>query len=88
MQASRRGGRLPTQHLHRCESLGQGFRDLGLTSFTPAPRQDTFLYQAVYIYSLKATDIRPADQSLFDRRDVLVIHTVPCVLCNSPARHV
>ena len=33
----------------------------------------------MYIYLLKATDIRPADRSLFDRKHVLVIHTVPCV---------
>ena len=41
--------------------------------------QETFLHQAVYIYLLKATDIRPADRSLFDRKDILVIHTVPFV---------
>ena len=41
--------------------------------------QETFLHQAVYIYLLKATDIRPADRSLFDKKDILVIHTVPCV---------
>ena len=41
--------------------------------------QETFLHQAVYVYLLKATDIRPADRSLFDRKDILVIHTVPCV---------
>ena len=33
----------------------------------------------MYIYLLKATDIRPADRSLFDKKDVLVIHTIPCV---------
>ena len=42
----------------------------------------------MYIYLLKATDIRQADRSLFDRKDVLVIQTVPCVLpiiCGPPA---
>ena len=33
----------------------------------------------MYIYLLKTTDIRPADRSLFDRKDVLAIYTVPCV---------
>lgn len=33
----------------------------------------------MYIYLLKATDIRPVDRSLFDRKDILAIYTVPCV---------
>jgi len=47
--------------------------------------QEAFLHQAVYIYLLKATDIRPADRSLFDRKDVLAIHTVPCVSIALPS---
>ena len=39
----------------------------------------------MYIYLLKATDIRPVDSSLFDRKDILAIHTVPCVSCHFPA---
>lgn len=39
--------------------------------------EETFLYQSLYIYLLKATDIRPADRSLFDKKDVLAIHIVP-----------
>ena len=51
-----------------------------LRSYSPSvPDQETFLYQAVYVYLLKATDIRPADRSLFDRKDILAIHTLPCV---------
>lgn len=81
MQASRRGGRLSTQHLHRGASFGQGFGPLRVST---SPSQETFLYQVVYIYLLKTTDIRPADQSLFDRRDVLAIHALPCVFHNFP----
>lgn len=49
------------------------------------PVQETFLYQTVYIYLLKTTDIRPVDPSLFDRKDILAIHTVPCVSNHFPA---
>lgn len=39
----------------------------------------------MYIYLLKATDIRTVDNSLFDKKDILVIHTVPCVFHHFPA---
>jgi hypothetical protein len=50
--------------------------------------QETTLHQAVYIYLLKATDIRPADRSLFDRNDILAIHTVPYVFVDTHRFHV
>jgi hypothetical protein len=84
VQASRGEGRLSTQHLHRgmpfhlvCQELGAPRSNGSRSAFVP--NQETFLYQAVYIYLLKVTDIRPVDSSLFDRRDVLAIYTVPCV---------
>lgn len=43
--------------------------------------EESLLYQGIYIYLLKATDIRPVDRSLFDKKDVLAIHTVPGQRC-------
>ncbi|KXN90023.1 Ras GTPase-activating protein gap-2 [Leucoagaricus sp. SymC.cos] len=46
-----------------------------LISLTLPPLQESVLFQTVYIHLLRQSDIRPADNSLFFRKDCIVIYS-------------
>ena len=70
------------EHLRRRESH-QALDSPRLLSHAAREPQEAILYQTVYLHLLNQTDIRPADPSLFFRKDCVGLY---CIAWVAPVR--